>query len=151
MHAICYNYHMNVQKVIKELKEKYPNGNIIENKNSQGITTEIICEVITSQKNPDESRAIAVIDSSVIHYHKVITETYKVLKGNFTVIKYTAEKKIFEEIELNAGDFVVMKPGELHSNIGKETWVEVVSTPAWFIEDFINLDILLKKYTSKDK
>jgi len=81
----------------------------------------------------------------------VITETYKVLKGNFTVIKYTAEKKIFEEIELNAGDFVVMKPGELHSNIGKETWVEVVSTPAWFIEDFINLDILLKKYTSKDK
>jgi mannose-6-phosphate isomerase-like protein (cupin superfamily) len=140
---------MNIQRVISELKQQYPDGNVIENMNALGETTEIIGEIVSP--NPDESRAIAVIDSSVVHYHKVITETYKVLKGKLTVLKYTVEKKIFEEIELNTGDSITIKPGELHSNLGDETWVEVISNPAWFIEDFINMDTLLKKYSSKDK
>lgn len=140
---------MNVKKVIRNLKEKHPDGNIIENKNGSGVTTEIICEIVTSRDNPNESIAIAIIDSSVIHYHKVITETYKVLKGKLTILKYTADKRVFEEVVLNAGELISIKPGELHSNLGKETWVEVISNPAWFIEDFINLDTLLKKYTSK--
>lgn len=138
---------MNVKKVILELKEKYPEGLVIENKNADGLTTEIICELDSSK---DQSRAIAVIDSSVIHYHKVITETYKIIKGSLTVLKYSVDRKSFEEIVVKEGESIIIKPGELHSNIGNETWVEVISNPAWFIDDFINLDTLLKKYTSKE-
>lgn len=141
---------MNVQKVINEFNKKYPGRNIIENKNSDGITTEILCELDdNTTKNKDQSLAIAVIDSSTIHYHKVITETYKVLKGKLTIFKYDDSKKKYDETTFNEGDEIKILPGEIHSNIGDETWVEVVSTPAWFIEDYYNLEVILKKYLER--
>jgi len=76
---------MNVRKVISEFKIKYLNKRIIENKNSKGITTEIICEV---KPYKTYSHAIDVIDFSVIHYHKKTTETYKVLRGDLKMFKY---------------------------------------------------------------
>ena len=140
---------MNVQEVIKQLATKYPGKTIIENKNAEGTTTEIICELSNHKENPDQSIAIAVIDNSTIHFHKVITEHYKVMKGELTVLKYDSGNRDYKEHKLQEGEKIIVKPGEVHANVGEETWVEVTSNPAWFIEDYINLDTILKKYVSK--
>ncbi|MDD3647647.1 MAG: hypothetical protein PHS44_04075 [Candidatus Dojkabacteria bacterium] len=134
---------MLVQKVVKELSKLYPGKTIIENKNIKGITTEIICEIDPASDHSEYSIALAVIDYSTIHCHNIITETYKVIKGNLTIFKGDREYK------LGKGDEIVVKPKEIHSNLGKETWVEVVSKPGWYIEDYINLETILKKYLPK--
>ena len=134
---------MNVKRVRKNLKEKYPDKVIIENKNEEGVTTEIICENEPTSDHPEYSIAIAVIDSSTLHYHKKVTETYKVLKGTLTVFKTN------EEVKLEEGDELIIKPGEIHSNLGDETWVECRSKPGWEIDDYINLEPIIKKYTAR--
>lgn len=134
---------MNVKQVIKQLKQKYPNKVIIENKDNEGVTTEIICEIKQTSDHPEYSVAIAVIDFSTLHYHKKITETYKVLEGTLTVFKTN------EEIKLEEGDELIIKPGEIHSNLGNETWIECTSKPGWEIDDYINLEPIMKKYTAR--
>lgn len=146
--VILYNrIVMEVKTVIQELKKRHPKGVIIENKNAKGITTEIICELDSTK---DRSFAIAVIDSSTIHYHRKMTETYKVLKGSLRVFKYDSEKRRYAEHYVEKGKSIIIRPGEIHSNIGDETWIEVISEPAWTIDDYINLDTILKKYMGKD-
>lgn len=140
---------MLVKKVTTELSRKYPGKTIIENKNSQGVTTEIIFELITGNENPKQSVAMAVIDSSTMHYHKVITEKYRVIKGELIIFKYDENQKQYAEDTVKKGKSIDIKPGEIHSTRGSETWVEVTSTPAWFIEDYYNLETILKKYLSK--
>jgi len=134
---------MEVKKIIKKLKRKYPGKTIIENKNDKGFTTEIICEIEPTLNHPKYSIAIAVIDSSTLHYHKKTTEIYKVLRGELTVFKKNKEYKI------KRGDELVIKPGEIHSNIGNETWVECISEPGWTVDDYINLETIIKKYTAR--
>jgi mannose-6-phosphate isomerase-like protein (cupin superfamily) len=135
---------MNVKGVIKQLKKEYPGKVIIENKNKDGVTTEIICEIEKTSDHPEYSVAVAVIDSSILHYHKKITETYKVLKGTLTVFKTN------EEVKLEKGDELIIKPGEIHSNLGNESWIECVSNPGWEIDDYIKLDPIIKKYTDRE-
>ena len=137
---------MNTSRVIKELTRLYPSKAIIENKNARDITTEIICELSSAQENPEESVAIAIIDRSTIHYHKIITENYFVIKGSLKIFKYDEQNKKYEEHELHAGESISIKPGEIHSNVGNATWVKVTSNPSWFIEDYYNLEKILKKY-----
>jgi len=137
---------MNTKAVIKELQKKYPGNIIIENKNSSGIATEIICEIVKPTDTTEKSFAIAVIDSSVLHYHKKITEVYKVIKGILKIFKFDSDTKEYKEFIINKGDSITIKPGEIHTNLGNETWVEVTSTPAWHIEDFYNLENILKEY-----
>jgi mannose-6-phosphate isomerase-like protein (cupin superfamily) len=139
---------MNLKKVISELKEEYPGGKIIENKNDDGVTTEVICELDSDDR---KSIAIAVIDSSVIHYHRIITETYRVLKGSLTVFKYDQEEKLYKEHEIGGGESIEIKPGEIHSNLGDETWIEVISEPPWRPGDFYNLDTIIKKYVRQEE
>lgn len=134
---------MDVKRVRKQLKQKYPGKVIIENKNKEGVTTEIICEIEPKSSHPEYSVAIAVIDSSTLHYHKRITETYKVLKGTLTVFKTN------EEVKLEEGDELIIKPGEIHSNLGDETWIECTSKPGWEVDDYINLEPIMKKYTAR--
>lgn len=140
---------MHTRIILKRLNNKYPGKITIENKNSVGVTTEIICELELTQDHPSWSRAIAVIDSSVIHYHQHIQETYTILKGTLTIFKYDRDKRQYAEYVIKTGQSIVIKPGEIHSNLGKETWVDVYSKPGWVVEDFINLETLLKKYTSR--
>ncbi|PIZ00385.1 hypothetical protein COY62_02860 [bacterium (Candidatus Howlettbacteria) CG_4_10_14_0_8_um_filter_40_9] len=66
---------MNSKKVIQELKEKYPEKDIVVN------PQEIVCEV-----DPENGKAIAIIDNSKPHFHKYTTEIYKVLKGELTIL-----------------------------------------------------------------
>ncbi len=141
---------MNTKNIIRQLKRIYPNKTIIENKNNRGATTEIICETDPTELHPSHSTAIAIIDSSTIHYHKIITETYKVLKGKLTIFKYDSEKRVYDEYTLNKGKAITIKPGEIHSNKGNTTWVEVLSKPGWVIGDYYNLEIILKKYLKRD-
>lgn len=119
---------MNVSKVLRELKNKYPGKTIINNNSS-----EIICEIEPSENHPEYSKALAVLDRSATHYHKITTETYKVLKGKLTVFlngKRTVLKK---------GDECQIKPWTIHWAEGNETWFETYSTPGWASSDHILL------------
>ena len=104
-----------------KLNLQYPGKNIVINKSN----SEIICEVEPSSEHKDYSLAIAVIDKSQLHYHKVSTEIYTVLKGNLTVTKDG------KDFPLSVGETLVIKPLEKHCAKGNETWVEVKSTPGW--------------------
>lgn len=114
---------MNVQKVIEELKRKYPGKNIVVN--DPDNPTEIICEVEPASVNPEKSVAIAVLDGKVKHSHGMLTQVYEVLKGSLKITK--GGKTHF----LNSGQKIEIGPEEFHLAKGKETWVKVTSTPAW--------------------
>lgn len=130
---------MNATKVINRLAKQYPNCTIIKNLDKNGRVTEIICETKPTQDHPEYSEAVAVIDSSIMHFHKKTTETYKVLKGELTVV---TDKETFH---LKEGDSLILKPGTVHANIGKETWVKVYSEPGWTLGDHIPLENLMKE------
>jgi len=123
---------MNVNKVINQLRKEYSLKKIIKNNGEN--PTEIICEIDPTEKHPQYDYAIAVIDQSIPHYHKKITETYEVLKGDLVL---TLDGK---EISLKKGDKITIKPNTVHSAKGKETWVMAYSEPGWVFEDHILVD-----------
>lgn len=134
---------MNIDKVIRQLRTKYPGKQIIKNKNIDGKVTEIICEIDPTENHPDYSFSIAVVDQSVLHVHKRLKETYKVTKGSLTV--FMSDRNIC----LKKGNELTMEPGEIHANLGKETWITVYSKPGWILEDHIGLKPIVKEYLSK--
>jgi mannose-6-phosphate isomerase-like protein (cupin superfamily) len=81
-----------------------------------------------------------------MHYHKIISETYKVLEGELRIFKYFSDRKSYEEKVLEKGESLIIRPGEIHINKGKETWVEVISRPGWLSGDYINIEVIMKKY-----
>lgn len=124
---------MNKQQIIQELQEKYPGKPIICLPEED--PTEIICEI-----GPIEggSRAIAVIDESVLHFHLRTTEVYKVLKGQLTVEYDSSDKACVLNLKdkvLNEGDTFKIYPGTVHKAKGDACWVEVDAFPAWSPED----------------
>lgn len=120
---------MDATKVIEELSRKYPGRRII--KNNEEYPTEIICEIDPPGSHPEHSTAIAVIDKSIPHYHNKTIETYKLIKGELTLIVDGKEN------QLGPGDVYVVKPKEVHQAFGNESWVEVYSIPGWTEEDLI--------------
>ncbi|MDP2638389.1 MAG: hypothetical protein Q8P26_04990 [Candidatus Levybacteria bacterium] len=66
---------MDIEKIKDELRNKYPNKKILLNPG------EIICEIEPTSKHPKYSKAIAVVDQSIPHFHIKATEEYTVLKG----------------------------------------------------------------------
>ncbi|MBP9690667.1 cupin domain-containing protein [Candidatus Woesebacteria bacterium] len=120
---------MKVPQIIQELEAKYPDKTIV--KNDANDPTEIICEVEPTRDHPEYSLAIAVIDRSVSHYHKISTEAYTVIKGKLTLM-INDEKRI-----LHDGEQVTIPPGATHSAQGDEVWVQVESRPGWTFEDHI--------------
>lgn len=123
---------MNKQKIIDQLKEKYPGKNIVALPEDE--PTEILCEIEPTSEHPEYSVAISVIDRSVPHVHNKTTETYKVTKGKINLFVDDAEH------ELNKGDKLVIKPGSVHYAIGSESWIECKSEPGWTPEDHILVD-----------
>ena len=113
---------MNVKNVVETLSQLYPDKNIIENKDKEGKTVEIICE-LTATKGLSE--AIAVIDRAIAHHHKIATETYEVIRGKLIL------NKDKEKFLLQVGDTITIEPGEVHSAEGNETWIKVVCRPGW--------------------
>ncbi|MFA6501866.1 MAG: cupin domain-containing protein [Parachlamydiales bacterium] len=120
---------MNIQRIIDDLKIKYPSRNII--KNDESNSTEILCEIDPSKDHPDYSNAVAIIDKSKPHVHRKTTETYKIIKGKL-ILHIGDQSK-----ELNEGDTYTIEPGNVHWAEGNETWVECYSEPGWTFEDHI--------------
>ena len=120
---------MNTKRVIKQLKKKYPGKKIIVN--TPDDPTEIICEIEATQDHPDYSLAIAVIGRIRPHYHKKLTETYKVMKGD---LKHYMDGKL---TLVKEGEIVKISPGVIHWAEGVEVWFEVFSKPGWTPEDHI--------------
>lgn len=120
---------MNVNKVIKQLKKEHPSKKII--KNIDNNPTEIICEIEPTEEHLNYSIAIAVIDQSIPHYHKVTIETYEVLKGEL-ILTLNGKNKLLKQ-----GDKITIKPNIVHSAKGNETWVKTHAKPGWIFEDHI--------------
>ena len=122
---------MNVQKVVEELKRQYPGKNIILNPPEN--PTEVVCEIEPGSMTPERSTAIAVMDSNINHMHRQAIEVYEIIKG---VLEVNKEGRTYV---LQQGQKIVIKPGEVHTVKGKETWVKVTSTPAWSGDDQFNV------------
>ncbi|MBI3366751.1 cupin domain-containing protein [Candidatus Roizmanbacteria bacterium] len=120
---------MNVQKVIKELQKKYPGKKII--KNTEENTIEIICEIEPTKDHLNYSVAIAIIDSTISHYHQKTTEEYRVTKGILTVYKGN------KSFVMHEGESIVIEPNIVHYAEGHETWIIITSRPGWTKEDYI--------------
>ncbi len=117
---------MNTRKVVRELKRKYPRKNVVITDPEN--PTEVICETLPGK---DYSEAIVVIDEIRPHYHKALTETYEIMKGELT--HFLGEKKRI----LKEGESVVIPAGSVHWAEGDEVWFKVTSTPGWTPEDHI--------------
>lgn len=120
---------MNVIKIVSQLNKKYPNKKII--KNDAINPTEILCEVEPGLDHPEYSLAIAVIDKSKPHYHKHLTEEYRVIKGKLTL--HIEGKTVI----LKPGNRYKILPNQTHWAEGNETWIECHSIPGWTVEDHI--------------
>jgi|SRR3989344_4320715 len=120
---------MNAEKVVEELKKKYPGKNIIVN--TPENSTEIICEIEPGSLNPERSVCVAVIDNNIKHYHRIAKETYEVIKGTLELTKGG------KSYILTEGQKLEIEPEEYHMVKGKEAWVKVTSEPAWSPDDHI--------------
>lgn len=133
---------MDVDEIVQKLKQKYPGKNVVIT--DPANPTEIVCEVEPGVKN---SVAVAVIDKTRLHYHKKLTEVYEVIKGEL-IMYLDGVKHIVRE-----GGKIEMKPGVRHYAVGKETWINVYSTPGWKSEDHILVfekeEISRKKFDKK--
>lgn len=117
---------MNNVEVVKRLKQKYPGRNIILNNSDK--PTEVVCEI-----NPENGEAVAVIDRSILHYHKYTTEYYSILEGELEL--FVDDKKYV----LKKGDEFTIEPNKKHYAVGSATWVFVKSTPPWSAEDHFEI------------
>ncbi len=138
---------MNINKITLKLKQQYPGKKVfITDPKNPG---EIICETEPTEEHPAWSTAIAVINFTRPHYHKKLTETYEVLKGELD-ITINGNAKHFQ-----AGEKVIIPPLTRHFAKGNETWIRVTSSPGWTPEDHILIindkEISRKTYDVKIK
>lgn len=115
--------------IVKELEAKYPGARIKQL--PPETPSEIVCEYNHDEGHPDWSLAVAVIDRSAPHYHKVMTEIYRILRGSLTLHVND------EVVILNEGDEYTVVPGTVHWAQGDATWVEVECRPAYSQSDHI--------------
>lgn len=126
---VQYKHKMNANKIISTFEKMYPGKVVI--KNPQAHPTELLCEVEPTSKHPNYSVAIAVIDKSTPHSHKLVSETYTVIRGTLTLHAND------DVITLKRNESYTIEPGVIHWAEGDETWVECLSTPGWAKEDHI--------------
>lgn len=107
----------------------YPGKAVVMNPVKKPI--ELLCEVEPTHNHPNYSVAIAVIDKSTPHMHRVIEETYTVIRGE--LILHAND----ETITLKRDESYTIEPGVVHWAEGDETWVECLSKPGWTKEDHI--------------
>ena len=120
---------MDAQSVIKELQAEYP-GKPIKCLPEES-PSEIICEFEPPEEHPDWSRAMAVIDKSKPHFHRVMTEVYSVIRGELKLYVNNEEYVMYE------GQSWQILPGQVHWAEGNATWVEVYASPAWTSDDHV--------------
>jgi len=120
---------MDIEKVVKQLKVKYPGKNIfLDDKDGY---QEIICEVDPTSDHPDFSTAVVVVGKGRAHFHKYTKEIYEVIRGRLCVY-LKGEKNM-----LKKGEKIKIPLNTLHYPEGDETWFYTYSTPGWTPEDHI--------------
>lgn len=124
---------MDAQQVIKELQQQFPGKNIVRLPESD--PKEIICEFDPPDEHPEWSRALAVIDKSQPHYHRKMTETYMVVRGELKLFVNNEQYVMYE------GQSWTILPGQVHWAEGDATWVEVYASPAWCAEDHVLAEV----------
>jgi mannose-6-phosphate isomerase-like protein (cupin superfamily) len=99
-----------------ELQSPYPSSQIKVAPDQREIVAEITGE-----------RAIAIIERSEPHFHRKITETYRVLRATLLVAR-TGEGFV-----LQVGDSITITPSQIHhaKALGDPAWIEVLCDPAW--------------------
>jgi mannose-6-phosphate isomerase-like protein (cupin superfamily) len=113
-----------IRRIREELLREY-SGAIIKVTADQA---EIIAEI-------EPSRAVAVIERSLPHFHVNMTEVYRILRGRLFVA-CAGRGHV-----LDPGDSLRIESGQIHSARGanEPAWVEVLSEPPWTAEDHIIL------------
>ena len=121
---------MNPKEVVAQLEAEFPGKNILQLPPEN--PTEIVCEVEpTTVDHPERSVAVAVIDRSAQHVHRISTETYEIEDGEVT-LSTNGKKRIMKK-----GDSWVIQPGEIHRADANGARVKVTSEPVWTPEDHI--------------
>src|SRR3972149_4401039 len=105
---------MIVDKVIAELKAKYPGKKIILN--PEDNPSEIIVEIEPTSEHPEKSLALAIVGKSKPHYHLKTTEIYEAIKGELTIF-VDGKKSI-----LRPGEKMTIQPNTIHSAESDEAW-----------------------------
>lgn len=127
---------MDIQTIVHKLEKTYPGARIVKNPDQN--STEILCETDPVEKHTLYSTAVAVIDSTPAHFHKISAEIYFVTKGTLTLF-IEKERHILKE-----GEYAVIQPGQVHRAEGAETWIEVYSEPGWTKEDHYLADLSIE-------
>lgn len=115
--------------IVAELEQLYP-GKLIKQL-PQENPSEIVCEFDPRETHPEWSLAVNIIDRSVPHYHRLMTEIYHVVKGTLTLHVDDQEFEMYE------GQEFTVTPGLVHWATGDATWVEVYCSPGYTQDDHI--------------
>ena len=75
--------------------------------------------------------AISINERSEPHFHREITETYRVLRSTPLVARAG------EGFVLQVGDSITITPSQIHhaKALGDPAWIEVLCDPAWRADD----------------
>lgn len=94
--------------------------------------TEIICELIKNTLR-DHSSAIAVVQRSAPHYHRVLTEIYEIEEG---AIHLHLDDRMFW---VGKGETFIIPPLRVHwvESVAASATIHVVTSPIWTPEDHI--------------
>jgi mannose-6-phosphate isomerase-like protein (cupin superfamily) len=109
-----------VSRVEEELLRQYPGAHVKVTPDRAEIVAEI-----------GPGRAVAVIERSLPHFHRKMTEIYRGLKG----MLYVACGG--RGYVLEPGDTLTVEPGNIHfaRSVKEPAWIEVLSNPDWTPED----------------
>jgi mannose-6-phosphate isomerase-like protein (cupin superfamily) len=101
--------------------------------NRKAFEAETVYEVTTARDGLPFGIAIADIEQSQLHVHRLTTETYTVVQGS---IELALDD---ERIALHVGDVAVIRPGVVHSarSIGDEpARITVTTIPEFSPDDY---------------
>jgi mannose-6-phosphate isomerase-like protein (cupin superfamily) len=117
------------ERIIKELKNKYPNKAVYD---LDGKGTHFVCEIEPVSEHAEYDKAIEVIISSKPHKHSKMTQRYTIVSGD---LELHVEN---QKIQLKTGDKYTVKPNNIHwAKSDDECWVEIYSRPGWTKEDHV--------------
>ena len=113
-----------VSRLREELLRLYPGAHI----KVAPDRAEMVAEI-------EPGRAVAVIERSVPHFHKTMTEVYRGLRGTLYVACGGRGHV------LGPGEALTIDPGNVHfaRGAGEPAWIEVLCEPAWTPEDHLIL------------
>jgi quercetin dioxygenase-like cupin family protein len=107
--------------------------------NRKDSAAETVYEITTQRNNLPFGIAIADIEQSVPHFHRVTTETYTVVQGS---IELALDD---DRIEMHVGEVALIRPGVVHSarSIGSDhaARITVTTIPEFSPDDYFPVQV----------